>query len=605
MKKDPWFITSAERFDSECSALDTLNVQYEIDDGFKENGFLKMNLIIEGGNPAFNFEDKQRQYHLTAVFPEQYPYFRPEVYDFDSDLPRHQNPFGKNLCLLERPPHNWSPEWTLAELLRMQYPKVLQKGSVVDPEAIMQDEHEQAEPISEYYVPPDFPTVLFDASHFDDLDPNAGIRMIGTFTGGAPDKTPFPTRLAITQINDAAGKNLSQLDQVYELIFPKKINGYLYQLASPPPIDDPKQAFEWLRNQLKEAGIAFKNNSNTSVTIGKDAQLTALIGLCFPEEITPGVQGMGWLFIEVVTIKHAAGGGKRAMPNENRYFFQKPSRINKNSLTVRVPKLRFLENHTISIAGLGALGAPSALEFARNGIKELRLIEFDIVEPATTVRWPLGLSAAGNTKLESLQNFIRSNYPDTKIDPIQLKIGSVPPVEPVSIGPTQVEQIDRFFEGTSLVFDATAEPGINHYLAMEAQTRGIPYVGIYATPGAWGGLIMRVLPGKTKGCWMCLQYWKDAPEGITLPPVDPAGLIQPAGCADVTFTGASFDLQNVSLAGVRLAISSLSDGDNEKYPTCTFNVGVLELMKNDDILIMPKWTEYPLNKHPECPYCNP
>src|SRR5579864_9007258 len=44
---------------------------------------------------------------LRAEFPDFYPYVRPEVYATTLDLERHQNPFGKNLCLLGRRSDVW------------------------------------------------------------------------------------------------------------------------------------------------------------------------------------------------------------------------------------------------------------------------------------------------------------------------------------------------------------------------------------------------------------------------------------------------------------------------------------------------------------------
>ena len=61
---------------------------------------------------------------LVAAFPDLYPYVRPEVYAPALDLARHQNPFGKNLCLLGRRSDAWLPEMTLADLIREQLAKV-------------------------------------------------------------------------------------------------------------------------------------------------------------------------------------------------------------------------------------------------------------------------------------------------------------------------------------------------------------------------------------------------------------------------------------------------------------------------------------------------
>ena len=61
-------------------------------------------------------------------------------------------------------------------------------------------------------------------------------------------------------------------------------------------------------------------------------------------------------------------------------------------LFTRIPELKPLREKTVAVFGLGCLGAPSVLEFARAGVECIRLVDFDVVDPATGVRWPLGFS---------------------------------------------------------------------------------------------------------------------------------------------------------------------------------------------------------------------
>src|ERR671936_164582 len=44
---------------------------------------------------------------LRIVYPDLFPYFRPEVFAPGLKLGRHQNPFEGNLCLLEAPTRAW------------------------------------------------------------------------------------------------------------------------------------------------------------------------------------------------------------------------------------------------------------------------------------------------------------------------------------------------------------------------------------------------------------------------------------------------------------------------------------------------------------------
>lgn len=115
--------------------------------------------------------------------------------------------------------------------------------------------------------------------------------------------------------------------------------------------------------------------------------------------------------------------------------------------------------------------------------------------------------------------------------------------------------LDELLSGIDLLYDATAELGVNHLMADLAAARGIPYISISTTAGAWGGLIVRIRPDDTRGCWLCLQH-RLMDETIPSPPMDPRGGVQPEGCANPTFTGTGFDVGEIALSGVRLAVST-------------------------------------------------
>jgi hypothetical protein len=287
-------------------------------------------------------------------------------------------------------------------------------------------------------------------------------------------------------------------------------------------------------------------------------------------------------------------------------YYAKVLRMSRDDLQVRIPKLRPLANHTIAIAGVGALGGPSAIELAKAGIKELRLLDFDLVEPGPTVRWPLGLSVAGKLKTSAIKKFIEKNFPETKVTIETLKIGACRiqgRKMPESLEESQHLVLDRFLEGASLLYDACAEIGVMNYLSFQARLRGIPYVNVYATQGAVGGSVMRVVPGKTEGCWMCLRL---AIQKGMIPdaPFEQNGKVQATGCGDITFTGAGFDLQNIAMAGVRMVVGILCDEGEGTYPTLPDDVGILSLIDENGNPTFPKWNSYKLKKDSDCPYCN-
>jgi hypothetical protein len=230
---------------------------------------------------------------------------------------------------------------------------------------------------------------------------------------------------------------------------------------------------------------------------------------------------------------------------------------------------------------------------------DLRILDYDFVEPGSVVRWPIGITAAGHRKTLKLLETISFNYPYTKVTSYNWKLGATR-----DQGKHEDEILDEMLDGADLVYDASAEYGVQRFLAWLAAKRGLPYVGIQSTPGGWGGIVIRIRPNTTEGCWQCLQWALYAEGLIPTPSFDERGdQLQPAGCADPTYTGANFDLMPVAMSGVRAAVSTLCIGQEASYPEMSWDVAVLDLRSKTGQAIAPTWRLFPLNKHPRCEIC--
>lgn len=272
----------------------------------------------------------------------------------------------------------------------------------------------------------------------------------------------------------------------------------------------------------------------------------------------------------------------------------------------RIPELKPLRDRAIAIFGLGCLGAPSALEFARAGISELRILDNDIVDPGTTVRWPLGIPYAGKAKVQVIADFIQMNYPHTKVEgrhALKHRIGSIRPASEAVQVPSEKKVIADLTDEISLIYDATAEIGVNHYLSDFAKSQGIPYICLSATMGGWGGVVCRI-PANTNRCWSCFKHAEMSGDIPTYPSHDETGSVQPAGCADPTFTGAGFDMSTVALTAVRVATSLLCHGDEGGYPDYPWDITTIELRDAAGELMVPKFAGYKLKDLPKCPDCS-
>lgn len=275
-------------------------------------------------------------------------------------------------------------------------------------------------------------------------------------------------------------------------------------------------------------------------------------------------------------------------------------RIGRGDMEERIPELRTLRDKKVGVLGLGNLGAPSAIEFAKAGLGELRIMDHDTVGGGTIVRWPFGLNAIGSSKAFYLKDFITNNYPYTNVIPEIHRIGST---EVRDDRRSELDIFKSFFNELDLVYDATAEYGVQHFLSDFCREKGVPYVCISTTFGIWGGRIYRIVPGKTEGCWVCMQIFREENEDW-VPRENPNGKVHPKGCAAPTFAGANFDSLQISSAGVRLAVATLCDGVTGGYPNFDWDVAVVDFRDSDGRAIAPNWRTYQLKKHESCQRCS-
>jgi hypothetical protein len=568
----PWWKSELGRVEYELTQLNAADIDYEIDEREKADGILVIHLKVptEAGD-----------HRLVVRFPDVYPYTRFEVIAPEMRLERHQNPVSGQLCLIGRATRNWSPSNTLASLLKEQLPKLLHTARNATFSEVETIEEHQGEPLSDYYTYHKDNMLMVDATWPLGFDARSGVMTVGL--EDRPDQQGL--RGAVLALKDEQGQVLIEAEPVFSRLYRKHLEFRWVKLDEPIREANPERFFEAL----------YAHNPRLSQPKWKQykGKNHDLVGVIFPEEQRWREQGNGWVFAVRST---QYGQSKGGMTTE--LSLARAGRASRADLTERVPELRSLSSRSVALIGLGALGAPSAFELARCGIGELRVLDHDYVDPATTMRWPLGLTAAGKSKVAAVADFIAANYPHTEVVSIENRLGAC---RPNATMPSDNKILEDLFAGIDLVYDASAELGLNHLLSDQAAARGVPYICVSTTHGAWGGRLIRTRPGgQTAGCWMCHQWGINEGE-IPTPPADPRGDIQPAGCSDPTFTGAGFDVASVALAGVRLAVSTLVAGEAEAYPEIGWDVAILHMRdENGRLLIAPRWDTYPLGRHPEC-----
>jgi molybdopterin/thiamine biosynthesis adenylyltransferase len=504
---------------------------------------------------------------ILITYPDLFPYFRPEFYaSRDLRLRKHQNPLAGNLCLLDRSTSAWVPTDTAAEVLEEQLPRL--EAAIRTEGTSPQLEAQQAEPVTTYYSGMTAPeSVVLMPPEAYSLEPgtSGGILRLAYAAPKAP-----PLRGVVVSINGVPVTLMARLGSA----FPRagEVDVEWIRLETAPIADSVAE----LASALEADG---RIGPARRIPGGKN-QITAL---AIPEEVEyGGATEIGWLFLVRTRNQSWLVGTERADAREQ---------------ATRLRDIIPLSARRILLVGLGAVGAPAAHLLLQSRVAELRIVDGDIVSAGNAVRWPLGFGAIGYPKVEAFASFAREQYPETRVDPVVWRIGQ-------SVDPSTEDEAriaGATLAGIDVIFDATAEHGVQQYLADSARLLNVPYVMVEAREGAYGGLVARFRPGGP--CWYCLKAHQM--EGKFLPPFDDVGTVQPKGCASPTFTGASFDLVPLSAMAVRLLTQTIAA--NDRYPDADWDIGVLSnrVDGTGTMAMVPRWDLAALTPHQRCPVHGP
>lgn len=524
---------------------------------------------------------------IEIQYPDSFPWTRFTVFAPELRLPRHQHPFNRNLCVFPRGSAHWRPKLTAADVVAERVPdliRLVRQGGA----ALAAAEEPQGEPYSDYYEY--LPTGAF-------LIPQEIIDAASGVDGGQ-----FVVQMAaaddwMTGEVQRGGRTVTGNGVVVELRRGQKV------LATAPAeiiaaLEGPKITGRWVRRRTAPAGpTASEVLADVAADLTEAARPESkhwqLVGVAFGEEVRLGEIGDAWVFAAVRDATTAKPGAPRPRETTRQSTgLIRGVRCGLTQLTDRIPELAALREHTASVIGLGSLGAPLATELARGTIRNLRIADYDFVDPGTAVRWDAGIAAAGGAKPLVVAHRLRRHYPYTAVDAHAVAIGH-------PLGDAQ--QLSALLDGADLVIEATAEDNVTAAVAHRAALAGLPLITVWSIEGA-GGVVARIVPGET-GCYHCLLLHTsgEADATIALPKPYGAAPVQPRGCADPTFTATSVDLRPLVDQAARLAFGELCRGIPGGYPRHTSDVQALFLREADGSLCEPlRWAAHSLPIHPRC-----
>lgn len=564
-----WYEENPGRLDFEIRALEEAGLPYSIDQAEREAGRIVLHIEYRRDGIA---------HPLKALFPHEYPYFPFQVDAPTLSLTNHQNPYDKTLCFVADLESQWSVNDTVAEYLIERLPLVFAANG--DPVTAEKLEAHEGAPVTEYM---DFAPSSSVITAGWRLDP-AHVR--GTMQIGIEEQYDphIALRGAVTRLFDGKGNSLGEADVWLRNRFGRHIDARWVRLSVPPKSKRPDEI-------LKEAIAAWPELGKPQFRGCPD-----VVGVVFQDQARYRELHDLWVFLVRRRERMVNQQNKKAarIPGDQiSVYLARPDRGAKDDLLARVPRLSPLADKKVVVFGLGALGSDLAWQLARAEIGRLALVDHDVVQAGNLPRWLIGWPAIGHYKAIVVAQFLLHQYPFVDTKGFAYRVG----VPSISFAESE-KFMGEILEGAHLIIDCSATFTVSHYLSTLAWKRKIPYVWATGTPGSWGGITGRAVPGATNGCWKCFRHHLQDGR-YREPAFDAAPNIQPVGCFSPTFTGTGFDMDHVSLMAVRLAVATLCRGAESGYLDFDWDIGLMDLWKNGKP-IAPAWETHALARHEKC-----
>lgn len=517
-------------------------------------------------------------HRLRAIFPHEYPYFHFHIEAPTLSLANHQNPYTKELCFVADIESEWNVDDTVAKYLTERLPLVLQANA--DPAAAEKMEAHEGAPTTEYleYMSG---SVVVTGEWKLDVSEVRGTMDLRVEEHSDPNQV---LRGVVTRLSDIGGRTMGEAASWLRNRDIRQLRARWVRLPGPPKSKLPSGI-------LEEVAAIWPQLRTPAFDGGPD-----IVGVVFQDHARYRELHDLWIFVvrrrDRTVVKQPAKG-RRMSGDQITAYLARADRGSMSDLLARVPRLGPLVDKKVALVGLGALGSHCAWQLARAGVSRLALMDHDVVQTGNLPRWLIGWAAIGLHKAHVLTLYLRHHYPYVESEAFVYRLGAP------SLPQEEAEKLmTRFFDGTDLVLDCSATFTVSHYLSTLAWERGIPYIWATGTPGSWGGIVGRAIPGRTEGCWKCFRYhYHD--KRYREPTFDSGPKVQPVGCFSPTFTGSGFDMDQVSLMATRLAISTLCRDTEAGYPDFEGDIAIGDFWREGKPIV-PEWRSYSLMRHPAC-----
>lgn len=222
---------------------------------------------------------------------------------------------------------------------------------------------------------------------------------------------------------------------------------------------------------------------------------------------------------------------------------------------------RRLDDGTVLVVGIGALGSTVAHVLARSGVGRILLVDPDVVEVSNLHRQILHrTSTIGQAKVLSAATFLRSRFPALTVETHHDRLDAT--------------NLVRYFAGADFVVDATDGVTSKFLLNDGAVLTGQPFS--HAGILGFGGQTMTIWPRRT-ACYRCL--FPEAPAADEVASCQEAGIV----------------------GGVAGFIGSVQAGEAVRYLLGEPPALLERLLTYDGL--SGKCRQVALRRNPHCPLC--
>ena len=549
----PWFERFPERFVGER-------------EGMERRGFaLDENALNQNGRVEFIGRSRTNPaIELKVSFPDSFPSKPPHVHTAKAPiLSRHQRPDTREICTFGPSRSRWVASLSGTAAID-EAEEVI--AAVTAPElSVMKYSDDVPEPASALYHYESDTSILIPpaiAAFAAEMPEGSSANFRGRFENwpGQTVSRYGKGRGIVTEIGQKPTVNAEEWQQnMLPRRSPVEISGKVVRIAAPPPL---AMGLPEFNNWLQRLG----------------EERSDWMAFVFPEQAGNSTSHrLAWLFVrskqKVELIRSFAmdGGG----------------------LAARVPGLSSLCEKTLVFVGCGSLGSKIAASLAATGVNRFGLVDFDFLEPDNAVRHESGVNLFGVAKVSALLNRLFELNPNvlnnTKV--LSIVIGGANDT-------AKDKELQSMLAGASLVLDTTGDHGVSRFINDICAELSVPQLYASVSNGAWGGEVVRVIPGLT-ACWMCwLAQYEDSP-----PPAEPtpeAGVFAP-GCDQPTFTGTSYDLGVVAGLASSLAVDTLLiDDERRRHYEGDY---IRWQLRDTEGRFIPRAEVLPVPKREVCPFC--